>query len=152
MFYFCYIPQLPLKKIQAVPHSLATTKGIVCYFIFLQILRCFSSLSYLPRMYFLIYGIIKKATDHCLPPSQPYNFAGTLRLSSLWTPRDPLQAIILVVIKICWKQADLNPRPLPCKGSTIPAKLCSPRKFLNRKATLGLNQEPYPYQGYALTN
>ena len=34
----------------AVPRSLATTKGIIIYFLFLQVLRCFSSLR-LPLIY-----------------------------------------------------------------------------------------------------
>ena len=31
----------------AYPRSLATTKGIICYFLFLEVLRCFSSLGLL---------------------------------------------------------------------------------------------------------
>ena len=34
----------------ALPRSLATTKGIIIYFLFLQVLRCFSSLRQLSRL------------------------------------------------------------------------------------------------------
>ena len=34
----------------AVPRSLATTGGIIIYFLFLQVLRCFSSLRYPPAL------------------------------------------------------------------------------------------------------
>ena len=32
------------STVWALPRSLATTRGIICYFLFLQVLRCFSSL------------------------------------------------------------------------------------------------------------
>src|SRR5690606_29764165 len=34
-------------KVWAIPASLATTRGIISYFLFLQVLRCFSSLGWL---------------------------------------------------------------------------------------------------------
>jgi hypothetical protein len=35
-----------MDKVWAVPDSLATTTGIVVYFLFLEVLRCFSSPAY----------------------------------------------------------------------------------------------------------
>ena len=37
-------PRLATPLVWAVPRSLATTRGIIIYFLFLQVLRCFSSL------------------------------------------------------------------------------------------------------------
>ena len=37
---------MKVKKVWAVPLSLATTNGIVVYFLFLWVLRCFSSPAY----------------------------------------------------------------------------------------------------------
>ena len=36
--------RLATSTVWAVPRSLATTRGIIIYFLFLQVLRCFSSL------------------------------------------------------------------------------------------------------------
>jgi hypothetical protein len=38
--------QMKVNKVWAVPGSLATTTGIVVYFLFLRVLRCFSSPAY----------------------------------------------------------------------------------------------------------
>src|ERR1700753_3999114 len=38
--------QMKVNKVWAVPRSLATTNGIVVYFLFLRVLRCFSSPAY----------------------------------------------------------------------------------------------------------
>ncbi len=40
-----------MLKVWAIPRSLATTSGIVVYFLFLEVLRCFSSPGYLYRAY-----------------------------------------------------------------------------------------------------
>ena len=50
--------KLEVIKVWAIPHSLATTNGIVVYFLFLEVLRCFSSpgslsLSYVFRQVWL---------------------------------------------------------------------------------------------------
>ncbi len=37
---------MEMKKVWAIPISLATTFGIVVYFLFLEVLRCFSSPGY----------------------------------------------------------------------------------------------------------
>ena len=37
---------MEMKKVWAIPVSLATTPGIVVYFLFLGVLRCFSSPGY----------------------------------------------------------------------------------------------------------
>ena len=37
-------------QVWAIPRSLATTWGIIIYFLFLQVLRCFSSLRWPPRV------------------------------------------------------------------------------------------------------
>ena len=37
---------MEMVKVWAVPRSLATTDGIVVYFLFLEVLRCFSSPGY----------------------------------------------------------------------------------------------------------
>ena len=36
-------PRLATPLVWAVPRSLATTRGIIIYFLFLRVLRCFSS-------------------------------------------------------------------------------------------------------------
>ena len=38
--------QMEVNKVWALPRSLATTNGIVVYFLFLRVLRCFSSPAY----------------------------------------------------------------------------------------------------------
>ena len=43
--------QMKDNKVWAVPDSLATTTGIVIYFLFLALLRCFSSGGYLNLSY-----------------------------------------------------------------------------------------------------
>ena len=43
--------QMKIIKVWAIPHSLATTNGIIDYFLFLEVLRCFSSPAYLSRPY-----------------------------------------------------------------------------------------------------
>ena len=47
------VPTTPKILVQANPTSLAATKGIVFYFFFLQILRCFNSLGLLLLIYLL---------------------------------------------------------------------------------------------------
>ena len=45
-----YNPTLAVTRmVWAPPRSLATTGGIIVYFLFLQVLRCFSSLRWLPN-------------------------------------------------------------------------------------------------------
>ena len=43
-------PRLATPLVWAVPRSLATTGGIIVYFLFLEVLRCFSSLGSPPRI------------------------------------------------------------------------------------------------------
>ena len=47
-----------VKKVWALPVSLATTPGIVVYFLFLEVLRCFSSPGFLHISYIFRYGYL----------------------------------------------------------------------------------------------
>ena len=49
--------QMEMDKVWALPRSLATTSGIVVYFLFLRVLRCFSSPTYLSQSYFIQKGV-----------------------------------------------------------------------------------------------
>jgi len=49
---------MEMDKVWALPRSLATTSGIVVYFLFLRVLRCFSSPAYLNKSYFIQTSVI----------------------------------------------------------------------------------------------
>ena len=51
--------QMEMKKVWAIPVSLATTPGIVVYFLFLGVLRCFSSPGYRSPALYIQAGAIR---------------------------------------------------------------------------------------------
>jgi hypothetical protein len=79
--------QAKVNKVWALPHSLATTNGIVVYFLFLALLRCFSSGGYLlPILYIQI-----SVTRHDSSRVSPF---GHLRIKTyLAVPRSFSQLI-----------------------------------------------------------
>jgi hypothetical protein len=54
-------------KVWAVPDSLATTTGIVVYFLFLALLRCFSSGGYLLPTLYIHVGVIRHYSNRVSP-------------------------------------------------------------------------------------
>ena len=55
------------NKVWAVPDSLATTTGIVVYFLFLALLRCFSSGGYLLPTLYIQVGVIGHYSNRVSP-------------------------------------------------------------------------------------
>ncbi len=53
------VNQMEMNKVWALPRSLATTSGIVVYFLFLRVLRCFSSPAYLNLSYFVQISVMR---------------------------------------------------------------------------------------------
>ena len=67
--------QMKAKKVWAIPVSLATTPGIVVYFLFLEVLRCFSSPGYRSPALYIQAG----ATRHNSSEVSPF---GNLRFKA----------------------------------------------------------------------
>ena len=95
-----------VHPVWAVPRSLATTDGIAACFLFLRVLRCFTSpgslhatmdssrdVAVLPATGFPI----RKSTDHSLVGGSPWLFAATHVLHSLSEPRHPPHALSSLV-------------------------------------------------------
>jgi hypothetical protein len=107
--------QAKVNKVWALPHSLATTNGIVVYFLFLALLRCFSSGGYLlPILYIQI-----SVTGHDSSRVSPF---GNLRFKAyLAAPRSLSQLIasfigivrqgILCARLINFLRNDVRPKP-----------------------------------------
>ena len=70
-----YLPvinyQAKANKVWAVPDSLATTTGIVVYFLFLALLRCFSSGGYLLPILYIQIGVIRHYSNRVTPFGHP---------------------------------------------------------------------------------
>lgn len=82
-----FILYLKANKVWAVPDSLATTTGIVVYFLFLALLRCFSSGGYLLPILCVQIGVIGHYSNRVSP-------FGHLRLKTyLAVPRSFSQLI-----------------------------------------------------------
>ena len=65
-----YLPsncQAKIIKVWAVPDSLATTTGIVVYFLFLALLRCFSSGGYLLTILYIQIAVIRHYSNRVSP-------------------------------------------------------------------------------------
>src|SRR5690606_22781561 len=89
-------PQQHATAVWALPRSLATTWGIICYFLFLRVLRCFSSPGWLSfECYvFNITGCpIRKSSDISLVCSSPKLIAAYHVLLRLLSPRHPPYAL-----------------------------------------------------------
>jgi hypothetical protein len=95
-----------VRPVWAVPRSLATTDGITDCFLFLRVLRCFTSpgsppatmdssqaMAVLPAMGFPI----RKSTDQSLVSSSPWLIAATHVLHRLLEPRHPPHALSSLV-------------------------------------------------------
>ncbi len=95
-----------VRSVWAVPRSLATTDGITDCFLFLRVLRCFTSpgsppatmdssqaMAVLPAMGFPI----RKSTDQSLVSSSPWLIAATHVLRRLLEPRHPPHALSSLV-------------------------------------------------------
>jgi hypothetical protein len=100
-------------QVWAIPFSLATTQGITICFLFLPVLRCFSSRGWLSYEYytFSIVGFpIRRSRDIMLVCSSPWLIAAYHVLRRLSDPRHPpcalncfkkikkLEFVILVVV------------------------------------------------------
>ena len=59
--------QMEMKKVWAIPVSLATTPGIVVYFLFLGVLRCFSSPGYRSPVLYIQTGAIRHNSNEVSP-------------------------------------------------------------------------------------
>ena len=59
--------QAKVIKVWALPRSLATTYGIVVYFLFLGVLRCFSSPAYRYPVLYIQTGAIRHNSDEVSP-------------------------------------------------------------------------------------
>ena len=59
--------QAKVNKVWALPHSLATTNGIVVYFLFLALLRCFSSGGYLLPILYIQISVIGHDSNRVSP-------------------------------------------------------------------------------------
>ena len=59
--------QAKANKVWAVPDSLATTTGIVVYFLFLALLRCFSSGGYLLPILYIQISVIRHYSNRVSP-------------------------------------------------------------------------------------
>ncbi len=98
--YLCVGPTTPVKEpppVWALPLSLATTQGIISYFLFLRVLRCFSSPGWLPFgcYTFSVTGCpIRKSRDIMLVCSSPELIAAYHVLLRLLVPRHPPYALI----------------------------------------------------------
>ncbi len=95
-------PRNPRKTrvvpVWANPLSLATTNGITACFLFLRVLRCFTSPGLLRTAMNLLYGTavlpavgfpIRTSTDQSLVGGSPWLFAATHVLHRLLEPRHP---------------------------------------------------------------
>ena len=85
-------------QVWAIPFSLATTWGIIIYFLFLPVLRCFSSRGWLPDCSgcytFNVTGCpIRKSADIMLVCSSPQLIAAYHVLRRLSEPRHPPYAL-----------------------------------------------------------
>ena len=56
-----------MVKVWALPRSLATTYGIVVYFLFLEVLRCFSSPAYRYPALYIQAGAIRHNSNEVSP-------------------------------------------------------------------------------------
>ena len=84
---FLKIGSLKVIKVWAVPRSLATTYGIIGYFLFLRVLRCFSSPAYRSPVLYIQTG----ATKHNFGEVSPF---GHLRIKAyLAAPRSFSQLV-----------------------------------------------------------
>jgi hypothetical protein len=96
-------PRVATRWVWALPRSLATTGGIIVYFLFLEVLRCFSSLrlpSVIRRSTGLVPGglshsDIRGSRDTC---SYPRLFAAYRVLHRLCEPRHPPCALIYFLV------------------------------------------------------
>ena len=59
--------QMEMKKVWAIPVSLATTPRIVVYFLFLEVLRCFSSPAYRSPALYIQTGAIRHSSNEVSP-------------------------------------------------------------------------------------
>ncbi len=95
-----------VHPVWAVPLSLATTNGIAACFLFLRVLRCFTSPGSLPATMDSSRDVavlpatgfpIRKSTDRSLVGGSPWLFAATHVLHSLSEPRHPPHALSSLV-------------------------------------------------------
>jgi hypothetical protein len=59
--------QMEVYRVWALPDSLATTTGIVIYFLFLALLRCFSSGGYLLPILYIQIGVTRHDSSRVSP-------------------------------------------------------------------------------------
>ena len=101
-------PTTPVQHatpVWALPRSLATTWGIICYFLFLRVLRCFSSPGWLSFEWYVfnVSGCpIRKSSDITLVCSSPKLIAAYHVLHRLLSPRHPPYALN------CFKYFSIN--------------------------------------------
>jgi hypothetical protein len=95
-----------VHPVWAVPRSLATTDGIAACFLFLRVLRCFTSPGSLPATMDSSRDVavlpatgfpIRKSTDQSLVGGSPWLFAATHVLHRLSEPRHPPHALSSLV-------------------------------------------------------
>jgi hypothetical protein len=95
-----------VHPVWAVPRSLATTDGIAACFLFLRVLRCFTSPGWLPATMDSSQGSavlpaegfpIRTSTDRSLVGGSPWLFAATHVLHRLSEPRHPPHALSSLV-------------------------------------------------------
>jgi hypothetical protein len=95
-----------VHPVWAVPRSLATTDGIAACFLFLRVLRCFTSPGSLPATMDSSRDVavlpatgfpIRKSTDQSLVGGSPWLFAATHVLHRLLEPRHPPHALSSLV-------------------------------------------------------
>ena len=79
--------QMKVIKVWADPRSLATTYGIIGYFLFLRVLRCFSSPAYHSSILYIQMGVTRHNSGWVSP-------FGHLRINTYWAvPRSLSQLI-----------------------------------------------------------
>ena len=79
--------QMKVIKVWALPRSLATTYGIIGYFLFLRVLRCFSSPAYHISVLYIQTGVTRHNSGWVSP-------FGHLRIKTYWAvPRSLSQLI-----------------------------------------------------------
>ena len=80
---FCHIdvlqPRTPKDPVWASPRSLAATDGITCCFLFLQVLRCFSSLG-MPPLLLCIQSRVRRYDSAWVSPFGHPRIKACLRL------------------------------------------------------------------------
>jgi hypothetical protein len=109
-----------LPPVWALPLSLATTRGITNCFLFLRVLRCFTSPGSLPTtMYsspdtstFVDVGFpIQRSTDQSLVGGSPWHIAATRVFHRLLKPRHPPYALCSLVIHCSDDTSNWRPNP-----------------------------------------